>query len=115
MNWDSIREGELKEVFDTLQETFAALCIDYYLIGAVARNIWYAKEKRTYRETKDIDFAVFVGSHAQYEEIRRYLKDRKAFQATTGNSFVLLSPSGMQVDILPFGGIEIDNGVQVDG
>jgi predicted nucleotidyltransferase len=34
---------------------------------------------------------------------------------TKGNSFVMLTPSGVQVDILPFGEIEIDGGVNIAG
>jgi hypothetical protein len=45
MNLNNIREGELKEVFDALEEAFAATGTDYYLIGALARDIWYARGK----------------------------------------------------------------------
>jgi hypothetical protein len=42
MDLSNIREGELKEVFDELEEAFEYLKIDFYLIGALARDIWYA-------------------------------------------------------------------------
>ena len=32
MNLNSVREGELKDVFDALEEAFRKLEIDYYLI-----------------------------------------------------------------------------------
>jgi predicted nucleotidyltransferase len=112
MNWDSIRTEEMKEVLDAVQEALGA---DYYLIGAVAREVWFSRGKKPYRKTNDLDFAVYVGNQDEYAAIRRYLKDRKGFTETTGNSFVMRTPSGMQVDILPFGGIEIDGAVQVAG
>jgi predicted nucleotidyltransferase len=115
MNWDNILEGDLRDTLDALQEVFKVMGIDYYLIGAVAREIWYVRAKKSFRKTKDIDFAVLVGNHQQYEELRTFLKDRKGFQDTKSNSFVLITPSGLQVDILPFGGIEMDNGVHVEG
>ena len=37
MNLNSVREGELKEVFDALEEAFAATGTDYHIIGA---EIW---------------------------------------------------------------------------
>jgi predicted nucleotidyltransferase len=113
MNWDNIREGELKETLDALQESFTALGIDYYLIGAVAKEIWYSRGKRSHGKTKDVDFAVFVGNLEQYEEIRAYLIDRKGFHDIRRNSFVLITPSGLEVDILPFGGIEMDGSVKM--
>ncbi len=115
MNWDSIRKGELKEIFDAVQDSCSVLGIDYYLIGAVARNIWYAREKKPFRETRDVDFAVFVGNIMQYEGIRQYLKEHRGFQDTKENAFVLRTSSGLQLDILPFGGIEIDGEITVAG
>ena len=115
MNLENIREGELQEVFNALEEAFNACGIDYYLIGALARDVWYAKGDRKLRQTKDADFAILVGSEAEYHTVKQYLKDNKNFQDTKENSFVMISPSGVQVDVLPFGEIEIDNGVEITG
>ncbi len=38
MNLNSVREGELKDVLDALEDAFRQLDIDYYLIGAIARD-----------------------------------------------------------------------------
>lgn len=110
-----IREGELKEVFDALEEAFNATETDYYLIGAFARDIWYTKGNKNFRQTKDVDFAVLVGSASAYEAIKEYLKQHKNFQDTKGNSFVMFTSSGVQIDILPFGNIEIDDAVDIQG
>jgi len=115
MNLSSIREGELKDVFDAVEEAFNATGTDYYIIGAVARDIWYSRGSKTMRQTKDVDFAVLVGSQENYEAVKQYLKENKNFVDTRGNSFVMLTPSGVQVDILPFGEIEIDDGVSIAG
>lgn len=115
MSLTNFREGELKEIFDALEEAFRATDIDYYLIGAQARDIWYAKGGKISRQTKDIDFAVLVGSLADYQSVREYLKSHNSFAETKGNSFVMLTPDGIQVDILPFGEIEIDDGVEIVG
>lgn len=115
MNLNSVREGELKEVFDALEEAFAATGTDYYIIGALARDIWYSRGSKTFRQTRDVDFAVLVSGQDEYEAVKRYLKENKRFVDTKGNSFVMLSPSGVQVDILPFGEIEVDDGVSITG
>src|SRR5580700_2823132 len=111
MNLDNIRKGELSEVFSAMEEAFNATGIDYYLIGALASDVWYAQRNKALRQTKDADFAVLVDSESAYRSVKRYLKENKNFQDTRGNSFVMLAPSGIQVDILPFGAVEIDSGV----
>lgn len=115
MNLNNIREGELKDAFDALEESFAATGTDYYIIGALARDVWYSRGSKTFRQTKDIDFAVLVGSTENYEAVKQYLIKNKNFTDSKGNLFVMHTPSGVQVDILPFGGIEIDNAVNFAG
>lgn len=115
MNWNSIIQVELKEVLATLQDAFTDLDIDYFLIGAVARDIWFADSGKTTRRTKDIDFAIYAGTREEYQAVKKYLKEKKGYQDTRGNVFVLLAPGGLHVDILPFGGIELDRQVHLDG
>ncbi len=115
MGLSNIRDGVLKEVFDALEEAFAANGTDYYIIGALAKDVWYSKGGKFMRQTKDVDFAVLVGSQQDYENIREYLRMHNDFQSSKGNSFVMLSPNGAQVDILPFGEIEIDDAVEMAG
>ncbi|MBT9484503.1 nucleotidyl transferase AbiEii/AbiGii toxin family protein [Sediminibacterium sp.] len=106
---------DLKEVFDALEEAFVNTGIDFFLIGAQARDHWYQKGGKTSRETRDVDFAVLVGSQEEYNQVRHYLYEHKSYQGTKDNSFVMITPGGIQVDILPFGEIEIDEAVVMAG
>lgn len=115
MNLSDIREGELKEVFDSLEEAFHEKQIDFYLIGASARNVWYERGSKSFRTTKDLDFAVFISSREDYEAVRSYLIEHKGFRRTKGNSFIMISPTDLEVDILPFGEIDIDDEVKLTG
>lgn len=115
MNLSEIREGELKEVFSALEEAFNATETDFYIIGALARDVWYARGQKSFRGTKDVDLAILVSSHAEYDAIRIYLRQHSQFRDTKENSFVMISPLGVQVDILPFGEIEIDDGITLQG
>lgn len=117
MNLSKIKEGELKEVFDVLELAFKQLDVDFYLIGALARDVWYSRGEITsnVRKTKDVDFAIMIGSESQYKSLRKYLILNHNYQDTKENAFVLITPSMIQVDILPFGGIEIDDRVVIDG
>ena len=115
MNLNNIREGELRDAFNALEDAFTATNTDYYIIGALAKDVWYSRGNKTMRQTRDVDFAVLVGSKQDYESIRNYLRKNSNFATTKENDFVMLAPSGVQVDILPFGEIEIDDGVHIDG
>ncbi|RBQ11540.1 nucleotidyl transferase AbiEii/AbiGii toxin family protein [Pedobacter miscanthi] len=114
MNLESIKQGGLKAVFDTLEDTFKANGIDFYMIGAIARNIWYAKGDVKFLTTKDVDFAVMIGSREDYKNVREELFKRGYTESGT-NAFVVISPEGLQIDLLPFGALEIDEEVKFEG
>lgn len=107
--------AQLNDVFDALEEAFAATGVDYYLVGALAKEAWYSRGKLTSRQTKDVDFAVLVGNQENFEAIKEYLRKNKQFIETASNSFAMISGSGVQVDILPFGEIASMSEVVVEG
>jgi predicted nucleotidyltransferase len=98
-----------KEVLDALEEAFGALGINFFVIGALAKQVWFKKERKKFRQTKDADFAVFVSSQQEYYQLMSYLVDKRQFQESKENAFKLIAPDGTEVDILPFGEIA-DNG-----
>lgn len=114
MNLKTIDREVLKPLFDELNTAFVAVGVDFYLIGAIAKEYWFDRGGQTSDGTKDIDFAVLVASEEDYENIRVYLKG-KGYTGTKENAYVLISPTGLQVDILPFGEIEIDETVKIVG
>jgi predicted nucleotidyltransferase len=70
MNLNSVREGELTDAFNALEDAFTKTRTDYYIIGALAKDVWYSRGNKTMRKTRDVDFAVLVGSIQDYESIR---------------------------------------------
>lgn len=111
MNLNNLRAEALKDVFDALESAFTAADSDFYIIGALAKDIWYAKRDIVSRQTNDIDFAVLVGSNEDYEAIKGFLIENKGFTDSKNNPFVFHDPSGIQIDIIPFGEIQIAEGV----
>lgn len=97
---------ELKPVLDAVAQALDALEINYYMIGALARQIWYEKAKKSFRTTKDVDYGILVGSIQEFEAVKTYLVEQKGYTPGKENPFVLISPEGFQVDLLPFGEIE---------
>ena len=114
MHWKEHNEGELRAVLSTLESLFADIDVDFYLIGAIARDYWYSKGKISSRATRDIDFAILMSDAEKYQAVRSNLIG-KGYNETGENAYVLISPSGIQVDLLPFGEIANEGRVVVEG
>lgn len=74
INFEEMRSGEMKSTFEGLERAFKRFNIDYYLIGAFARDMWlnhlkYLPERRA---TLDIDFSIYINNHAQFEVLKTY-------------------------------------------
>lgn len=112
---NQINKDGLQPLLKILEAAFNKLNVDYYLIGALARDTWYARGNKKFRTTKDVDFAVMVGSNEEYDAIREYLREQEGFTESTTNAFVIIALDGTAIDLLPFGSLEIDEGVKVKG
>ncbi len=111
VSYEQLRqEPELSLLLSALERGFEKFGIDFYLIGAVARDIWMSGINKIFprRTTGDIDFAVLINDKGLYEKLKDYLIKVEGFQATKENAFVLLKNS-TEVDLLPFGAIEDEN------
>lgn len=111
----SLNQEGLPDVIQTLETVFQACEVDFYVIGALARDTWLGQENIKTRTTKDVDLAVFVSNLEQYETIRTKLIEDHNFRAISTNDYALLTPFGYPVDLLPFGSIEIDDAVELEG
>lgn len=104
---EKIRLEGLKEVLDSLERAFKKFDIDFYLVGAFARDIWLTHlngiaEKRA---TRDIDFAILIAKENQFEQLKEYLLSEEGFSDTKANVFRLVYASGIHIDLMPFGTI----------
>lgn len=107
----------MAEMIEALERGFKKFDIDFYLVGAVARDVWMRaiNDIAPKRTTGDIDFAVLINNTGTYEDLKDYLTEEEGFRSYHGNSFVLLWKNGQQVDLLPFGSIEQDGRVSIEG
>lgn len=108
VDFKQLRNEALRDIILALEEALEKIGIDYYLIGALARDAWFQQEKIVSRTTADVDFAILVPQKEKFEELKTFLAREKGYVETKGNSFAMISPGGITVDILPFGSIEID-------
>ncbi|MCY1520389.1 hypothetical protein D9M68_551640 [compost metagenome] len=106
-----LRSESLRDIIYALEGAVQNIGIDYYLIGAVARDAWFQLEHIISRRTSDIDFAILMPEQKQFDELKTFLSKQKGYVETKGNSFTMISPEGTVIDILPFGSVEIDETV----
>lgn len=103
----------LATVAQALQGVAQALGIDYFLMGAAARDLMlqYAHNIAPSRLTVDVDFAVSVAGWSSFESLRAALLGSDQFSAKPGAAIHKLrhKVTGLPLDIVPFGGIENTN------
>jgi predicted nucleotidyltransferase len=112
INYEQLRQEPLiSGMLIALEDGFNRYGIDFYLVGATARDAWISgiHFKRPGRATKDVDFAVLINAKGQYEALKDYYIREKGFLPSKENAFVLFYKDKMQVDLLPFGAVEDEN------
>lgn len=109
----------LDRVLPALTRCLQHLGLDFFLVGAVARDLWLdaALGSAPRRRTTDVDLAVLIAHEAEYDQLRAWLVAHEQFNAPASSAFCLIhEPTGIQVDLMPFGGIADAEGcVQVAG
>jgi len=106
ISYNALNVDGLKEVLQTIASACNKLDIDFFLVGAVARNIWYAKGDKDAGGTRDIDFGVYVPDQETYKQLKAYLIDENKYTQARDNVFGLDTPDGKRIDLLPFGEID---------
>jgi len=99
----------LARVAGALQAVAAPMNIEYFLMGAAARDLLlrHAHNIQPSRLTEDVDFAVMVGDWNAFEALRSALVAGGDFNSRPGPAtHRLRHSSGLPLDIVPFGGIE---------
>lgn len=98
----------ISEMLTALENGLNKYGIDFYLVGAVARDVWMTaiNDIPPSRVTGDIDFAVFINDKNTYADLREYLINIEGFIPYKGNGFVLKWKNIIQIDLMPFGEIE---------
>ena len=110
-------EGQLKEIFLALERGFIKFGIDFYLVGATARDVWMKgiHDLPPKRATSDIDFGIMIKDSIVFDDLKNYLIEEEGFIPSKGNEFVLLWKDKSQVDLIPFGDLESEGIVTVKG
>lgn len=99
------------EMLADLEVVFEKFNIDFYLVGAVARDIHLSANEQliSARSTKDVDLAVTISNEHQYKQVKTALIERGLFEAHETEAIKLIYKNSIEVDLLPFGDIEQPN------
>ncbi|MEA1897210.1 MAG: nucleotidyl transferase AbiEii/AbiGii toxin family protein [Bacteroidota bacterium] len=110
-------EGSHKEIFQALERGFIKFGIDFYLVGATARDVWMrgVHDLPPKRATSDIDFGIMIKDINTFDDLKSYLIDVEGFVPYKENEFVLIWKDKTQVDLIPFGDLEREGIVTVKG
>lgn len=101
----------VSEMLMELQTVFSKFDIDFYLVGAVARDIHLSanEQLKSARGTKDIDLAITISDGGQYNQVKAALVDTGLFEAQETEAIKLIYKNSVEVDLIPFGDIEQPN------
>ena len=106
---DAITQNIVRQFDDACH----SLDIDYFLIGATARDIMltHVFGVKTHRATRDVDFAVAVPDWQTFDHIKSWFLARPDSWSSSTNTHRLLyrdndTKSVVPMDVVPFGGIE---------
>ena len=116
--FNKIRDDEdYQEILLALERGFKKFNIDYYLVGATARDVWMRglHEVPPRRATLDIDFAVMVNDNNIFALLNDYLTSVEGFSPVQGNAFRISGKNKKQVDLIPFGELAREGIVTIEG
>ncbi len=102
-------DAKTTDLLSAINQVTSELGISYLVVGATARDLvlHYGYGVRVQRATADIDFGVQVGSWEIFADLKDRLME-SGFKETRSIQR-MSSPSGIPVDIVPFGSIKNDS------
>jgi len=102
------RNGLLLEMLDAFGKVATGLGIDFFLVGALARDLRLHNNARfaSKRMTRDDDIAILLASEDQFYKVKEALLATGDFVAHEREAIKLFYRQAIEVDLLPFGEIE---------
>ena len=103
---------ELKSILQALNTFFQSKEIDFYIIGATARDILLTNLYGLIpeRKTMDIDIAIAISDWKEFEIIERELPQREYFEKDSHQKQRFIYKGFYAIDVIPFGKIAQKDG-----
>ncbi len=114
IDFNQLRQEGFKEIIEYISETCKHFEIDFYLIGALANQIWFSQANiHPLRATKDIDFAILIPDKEKFNHFKDYLIE-KGYTDLKQNPICLKHPNGTSIDLIPFSDIPDEGRILFD-
>ena len=103
---------ELKNILQALNSFFQSKEIDFYIVGATARDILLTNLYGLIpeRKTMDIDIAIAISDWKEFEIIERELPQREYFEKDSHQKQRFIYKGFYAIDVIPFGKITQKDG-----
>ena len=103
---------ELKSILQALNSFFQSKKIDFYIVGATARDILLTNLYGLIpeRKTMDIDIAIAISNWEEFEIIERELPQREYFEKDSHQKQRFIYKGFYAIDVIPFGKIAQKDG-----
>lgn len=100
--------GPVREMLAAFADVLQQLDIDFFLVGATARDIRLSAGPgyTPKRATRDIDIAIMLTSEEQFYQVKEALLTTGDFTAHDELAIKLFYKQSVEIDLLPFGEIE---------
>ena len=107
-NNEQLLTPNVLKMLKQLEQLFSKFGIDYFIVGAFARDLHFENynDKTILRKTSDIDIAICLSDESQFRLIVKALEETGDFKQNEKEPIKLEYKHGIEVDLLPFGGIE---------
>jgi len=107
-NTTDILHPAIAAMLKKMEDIFSQFGVEFYLAGAVARDIQLSAKEgfAAKRKTEDVDIAVMIADEEQFNAIKEALIATGEFEAHEKEAIKLIYQHSIEADLLPFGKIE---------
>ena len=103
---DKFQDPLLKPILVSLSNYFSSVDVDFYVIGATARDIVLNFHgEKSGRATRDLDIAIAISNWEEFETIEQGIVNIKGFKKDSNQKQRFIYQDNFELDIVPFGDI----------
>lgn len=109
---ENLNNPLLKELLKELNVFFVSINVDFYVIGATARDIILSNlyDLVPERKTDDLDIAIAISDWSQFQAIEENLPKKETFIKSKEQKQRFIYKGIYAIDIVPFGNVAKDDG-----
>ena len=109
---ENLNNPLLKDLLKELNTFFGGMGVDFYVIGATARDIILSNlhDLTPDRKTDDLDIAIAISDWSQFQAIEKVLPEKEGFKKSKEQKQRFVYKGIYVVDIVPFGEVAKDDG-----